>query len=335
MTKSEVEQQLHMLHNPFAATTSQPKIPDGKTNESLGFSTQAVGEIGNRLDTSTLHILLYAGMNSALVAQPCAQANLQTRTYYIPPFVGSGGVDWSYAQGSPNATAGFTIETPDNYALWRTVSCGLQLKLLNATEEDDGWWESFRVTPEFRNYDYILTTSGNVLDNAGDHATLAPVNLLTGLEDVNIANEQSYSTGLLRDINRVQFETHGKLDDHDFRVMKNEIYIPTEANAGHDETNMKCMFVNGSPEPVEVINQFIDPSYDMVYIRLHCRLNNETTSLGSRFHYNLISNQEINFDHRERESRFHTKSHSMGAGATSLHLAARRGNQNSAKMAIG
>ena len=335
MSSNEIKNQLHVLHNPFSDKTSQPKIPDGKANESLGFATQSVQEIANAQGEDIMHILLYPGMNSGVVIDNAAQADVGARTYYIPTFFGSSGVDWDDAVDGGTAT--FNVRGQDNYALWRLVSQGLQLKLLNPVDQDDGWWESVRVTPELTNVDWRLTTGNNSSQPGGNNGTIAPVGLIKSLlSQQTLSNEQSYSTGLLRDLHRVQFECHGQKDFHDFIHQRNEIRLASNGITAIDKTtDFETQFALGAPDPVDVIEQFVDTSYDMVYLRLHCRANTGTTpNLGSRFHLNCISNQEVVFDHEERESRFHTKTHTIGTGAASIHMQARRADQNAAKMVM-
>lgn len=333
----EMKNQLHVFHNPFSKATTQPKIPDGKVNDSLGFSTQFVGEIQNKASANTLHVLMFAGANCAIVVDNSAQATLGTRVYYCPGFSGSSAIDW---EDAVSAAAAMQVKNGDDYALWRVVSCGLQLKLLNPTEEDDGWWESVRVVVESDAKDWALTTVNNSTNNRED-GTLAPLGVLTkvltggiseGLEETTLSNLPSYNTGLLRDLHRYQFELHGCTDFHDFIHKRDELHIPAEAIDNVDiVTNYEANFEKGFDDIHELIRDAIDTSYDMAYIRLHCRANTGTSPfLGSRFHMNCVSNQEIHFDHSKREARFQTKTGNAGAGAAGVHASARRGQQNSA-----
>lgn len=321
---NEVKQQLHMLHNPFSSATSQPKIPDGKATKSLGFATQSVVELSG---FDTVQMLLFPGMNCCLVAEGVDEASLGSRSYYIPSFQGSNIVRWDGANlGTTNP---FNVSQADNYAMWRMVSAGVQLKLLNSVEEDDGWWESARITTELDNTEWLLTTVDNQSDLL-NFGAFAPVNqLFQGINSVNIANEPSYSTGLLRDLHRVQFELHTQKDFHDFIHMRDDIRINTAELEGVDATNFQAEFKSGFDGPQELIQQFSDQNMDMVYIKLHCRASGTTPS---RFHVNQVMNQEIVFDPSERESRFMTRNHSIGAGAASVHLNARRNDGNAAHM---
>lgn len=334
MAASEIKNQLHVFHNPFADTTSQPKIPDGKCNDSLGFCTQAVQEISNAEGENTMHMLIYAGMNAACVIDKCAQATRGSRTYYIPHFSGSGNCDWDDA--GHLGTAAFNVRNSANYGQWRTVSVGAQLKLLNPVDQDDGWWEAIRISPEFNNSEWWLTTTNNS-GVASTYGTVSPVGLLkSSLSTDSMVNEQTYSTGLIRDLNRVQFECHGKLDHHDFHQNRNEIHIETGAIASIDNgVEFETKFNLGFDCVKDIVDQWVDPGYDMIYLRLHCRENTplSTTFLGSRFHLNIQENQEIIYDTFADESRYHTKTYNIGADAASLHGSARRLGQNAAKLA--
>lgn len=329
---SEISQQLHMFHNPFSGTTTQPKIPDGKVSQSLGFTTQYVGEVQNEDGGDTLEILLFPGMNTAVQINGSAQATLG-RDYYLPGFVGSAGADWSNA--SPAGNTGFSVINREKYALWRLVSCGLQLKLLNSQEEDDGWWEAIRFHREINEKEWRLTTADNSSSN-GISGTVAPRfdQIVDG--GPSLVNEPSYSTGLLRDLHRVQFELHGTKDHHDVKNMYENIEIEgNERDGGFPPNNPEAEFLTGSRGGKQLIEQYLDWGYDMVYLRLHCRTRNDAGGLtGSRFHLNVVSNQECVYENAERESRFMTKAHNIGVGAASIHNSARRGNTNAASTII-
>lgn len=323
---SEIKDQLHVYHNPFAAHTSQPKIPDGKCTHSLGFSTQAVFELGNSETDSLLEIILYPGQNSAFICSGTptqAQSGLN-RNYWIPAFNQSGNIDWSGAT-SPATT--YEIGSTDGYAKWRLVSCGMQLKLLNSVEEDDGWWECIRLNENVDTDKWALTTTENSSDRAND-GTLAQYSFID-LTNRNITNEASYSTGLLRDLNRVQFELHPTVNDHDFVIMNDEVH-----QAGGDYAYIpateESIFSRGSAENQGLIKTFNDFNYDMIYLRLHCRPRTATIN-GSRFHVNVVSNQEIIYDSSDRLSRYHTKSHNIGTHAE-VHADMRRRNGAAANL---
>ena len=339
---AEVTNQLHVFHNPFSSATKQPKIPDGKINESLGFSTQLVREIQNPEGFDVIHILLYAGMNAgAYVTEHDGTSGAgAVNVGQVLGFTGSGSVDFS--SYNPATMATFNVDNTDRYGMWRTVSHGMQIKLLNPRERDDGWWEAIRITPDHANTDWYLTTANNdtlASLTSIDNLTVSPSGLLRELDGMpgrliqqNIVNEKTYNTGLLRDLHRVQFELHGKKDYHDFIQMRRRILVPAgdiDASAG-DIVRIQA----GRDSMYDIINKYTDQSYDMIYLRLYCRSNDPSNPVqnGSRFHINVTANQEINFNSTEREARFMTSTGTIGADNMSMHSQVRRNQRTSANV---
>jgi len=323
----EIKSQLYTYHNPFSGTTSQPKIPDGKATHSLGFSTQSVLEISNGGGVETMHFLLYPGMNSCLVAEGAFQSGLG-RTYYVPNFSRSGTVDWA----NVGTTSPFEISNNEGYAKWRSVSVGMQLKLLNSVEEDDGWWEACRVNEALNPADWLLTTAdnGSLIETALGKGALVPVELNRQLSTREIANEPTYMTGLLRDLHRVQFECHPVADEHDFTTMKDKIYMRA-ADYTHRTALVECSIDEPVPNAYELLENFVDQGHDMVYLRLHCR-SRTAESNGSRFHVNLVENQEVIYDSNDRLARYQTRSKNIGDGNMDAHTRMRRGHGGAANM---
>lgn len=325
---SEVAQQLGVFHDPFSRATKQPKIPDGKVTESLGFSVQSVTEATIRSGSNVMHMMLFPGQNCGIIYDPENSADLGTRTYYVPEYGNAGGPDWSDLLGVAPVSGDVTLR--DNYALWRIVSQGLQLKLLNPAEQDDGWWEAVRVTEPITTTDYFLTTtddSSNVASNGAltpDITRYGATSISGGtLRDRNLVNEPSYSTGLLRDLHKVQFNLHGKLDHHDFSEQKLE--IDSGSISDYVPAILQAQFDQGIDNQYDLIKNYIDSGYDMIYLRIHGRPSGTTPT---RLHVNVVSNQEVSFGTIQRESRYQTKSENLGSAAEKH--ASVRNMQNSA-----
>jgi hypothetical protein len=336
----EVKSQLHVLHDPFSGATSQPKIPDGKVNDSLGFSTQAVREHRNAVDgDGIMHMLLYAGTNGALIVSGLedAKAAFKSADYNILGFTDSGGLDssdlWDNTIPIP-AGEKRLIRPLEQYALHRVVSCGMQLKLLNPQDEDDGWFEAVRVNENLDLTEYRLDQLNSGITQYDEAGTVAPYGLLKKLETRDITNDPTYATGLLRDLGHVQFELHGRIDYHDFRRRHEADDLVNDDLGVVDQLGRVADFAAGSDNARQIVDQYIDPTYDMVYIRLHCRANSSTgdQEQGSRLHTNVVSNQEIYYPPGERDNRYHTMSPTVGSHAASLHFQARRANRSSVKL---
>jgi len=328
---NEITDQLHVYHNPFATHTSQPKIPDGKAIHSIGFSTQFVEQIDNSNAASddVLHMLLYPGMNSALIVSgtptQAAAGSLGTRAYYVPAFQNSNGISWDTLV-NPAVDADVTMD--DGYAKWRIGSLGLQLKLLNSVEEDDGWWEACRVNEALLAFDWQLSTVGDSTNRATD-GCVTPLGLLGKLELREIANEPTYSTGLLRDLNRIQFECHPTGIEHDFQQQKKQVELES-GDYLYSSGARQGSLLTESPAVFNLIENFVDFGHDMVYIRLHCRPRSQG---GSRFHVNCVSNQEIVYDTNDRLARYQTRSHTIGSDMEA-HTLLRRKNGAAASLVL-
>ena len=308
---SNVREQLAVFHDPFNRATKQPKIPDGKVSESLGLSSQLVGSITNSVSQRTMHLLLFPGQGVCVCSVNDSAAAFG-RNFRVFGFVGGGGPNWN---GWVDDTSADITQT-EQLALWRVVSQGLQLKLMNVADEDDGWWESVRVNEPFDNDDYIMTTS----DNSPSKFTsgcCAPIGLLGQMVTRNLAMENTYSTGLLRDLQNVQFNLHGKMDHHDFSPQK-ETIRPPDVDPGGFDAALINLHMTDNDEFTDVINQYVDPGYDAVYIRLHCRQNEAMLGqTGSTFHMNCIQNTEQNYGNAQFESRYQTGSENIGSAQES------------------
>lgn len=325
---SELKNQLAVFHDPFAGTTKQPKIPDGKVSESLGYSTQAVTEIRNAQGEDVMHLLMFPGQNGGVVVENADFNSTLGRGYLIPGFVRSGGANWSQANYAADPP-GFPVIQEEGYAQWRVVSQGMQLKLLNSVEEDDGWWEAVRVNESLNAEEFLLTTTDDSNSN-GTEGIVAPVIANARLIDRNLVNENSYTTGLLRDLHNIQFRLNGKLDHHDFTQCKDRYFLQPEGVGNRSSVGREINLISGYDDNHELINAFIDPGYDYVYVRLHCRTNNGAESLGSRFHLNIVANQEVCFERGRRESRYETANTNIGANAATLHAQVRNAHSKAA-----
>jgi hypothetical protein len=322
---TQEHRQLAMYHDPFSRATKQPKIPDGKVTESLGFQTQAVREL---IPVSTgngrLDILLWPGMNCGVSVRGEEDADgaysfSSSKTLNVG-FVGSSGLNFA---GMTNT--GGQIDMIDQYAYWRIVSQGLRLSLLNPAEEDDGWWEAMRVNSSVDSEDWQLHHT-DASGSKSVNAVVAPTTLLSNLTTSQMVNERSYATGLLRDLKDHVFSLHPIKDDHDIKQQ-----VEHRALSGDDVTENPTdglyNFERGRDDATDFIERVTDQSYDMIYIRIHGR----NAPSKSRLHMNVVSNQEITFAPGEREARFHTTSGNIGP-AMDTHIHARRSDGSAANI---
>lgn len=295
--------------------TKQPKIPDAKLTESLGFTTRAVDEIraGDESD-GTLHILLAGGQNAGIhilnEARFTDDANFTSDRVLTIPYIGSNNLDISGL-----TVSGGRVSTTDDYARWRLVSQGLKLTLLNVDDEDDGWWEACRVTEPIDSAEWYLQPGSLVFGQANESGVLTPGGLVSKFANRNIVNDRSYCTGSLRKIHEHKFELHPIGDDHDVRPQSNETQFTEGDIFGNGDINgaqsipgeSLHTFYGGSANALSFIKEKVDWSFDMIYIRIRGRVA-ATGETRSKIHMNLVSNQEIVYGTGEREARWHTSS---------------------------
>lgn len=302
---SEAVKQLTMYHNPFSTATKQPKIPDGKMGESLGFQTQTVKELicNDAASSGVMTLLMYPGMNSGLIA---INEKLGVDTFVSPSnqinvmgYQGSNSMDYSAVAGAASGD----IIMNDNYAYWRIVSQGLRLSLLNPAETDDGWWEAARIHVGADPANWKLTGNNLVLDNTA--GTMVPATLAQAIASGSVAlvNENSYTTGTLRDLKNNLFTLHPIKDDHDFVHPRTTMAMFSTDMTGFDPVDQTVTLDAGHDNGQELVESWNDPSFDMVVIKIHGRTD---ATNRTRLHANLVSNQEIIFAANEREARFHT-----------------------------
>lgn len=348
--------QLAVYMNPFARITKQPKIPDGKTTESLGFSTQAVRELQVNNGTAgavhgikdQMHILLFGGQNcGCLVWNDQASAFVDfdtagtawTVNYYAGYNHAIGYTDSNdfNTNGITGAGAGSSglITREDKYAMWRLVSQGMRLSLLNNDEENEGWWEACRIYNPCSVNDWIFSEHDAAPGDKSAY-TVIPHGVMNKIVADDISNTNSYSTGLLRDIGKVAFKLNPIKEEHDPQWQRASWSPDSEvADYKHSDTpgagteGHFFTFNAGANHVKNYLEEIIDQSHDMVYVRIHGRDTGAGGALmSSKLHLNVISNQEIMFENDERESRFQSLSfkhskmgHALNAAKTDVNRA--------------
>lgn len=170
------------LLDPFDITIRQPKIDDGRASVSAGIRLRTTGTV--TVDDSNRVMMLY----------------------FFPGIANT--INW---QEDVGGIAG-PVVFPDHVAAdglsvvnalrHRVVSTGLRLELMNATLENDGYWEAARMPVTVSDFTYA---SGNWR--------------FTGLGSpalVSLANHPTYQTGKLRDLYRYQFKLNPENVDVEF-----------------------------------------------------------------------------------------------------------------------
>jgi hypothetical protein len=343
VSASEVERQLSVFHDPFSRATRHPKIPDGTTPFSFGFSSSVVGELKNTTSSDEVHILLFAGQRSSMLVKSSNLSDTTSRGYHIPGYTDVGGVDWS-ALATSTGSEVVAVDPVDKVGGWRVVSTGLQLKLISPSEEDDGWWEAVRLNEVFQPEQYFFTTvNDDTASGCNQYSGILAPNFFLSIPDdtdistASLQDQPSYSSGMIRDLHNVQFQLNGSLYKERWSKQtlgEHNVIVPSSnPTTGTNKDQCLMSAVDYETDGQTLVNQHIDQNYDMIYIRLHCRSNSGTSPfLGSRFHYNCVTNQEYIYDKDEKNSRFMTRTENLGPMGMDAHTQLRSLNQSAATL---
>lgn len=204
-----MEEYVVSLLDPFDITIRQPKIDDGRCSVSAGIRLRSTG-------TVTID-----------------DANRQMCFYLFPGVANC--VSWEEDVGGKGGPTLF----PDHAAVdglsvtnamrHRVVSCGLRMELLNATLENDGYWEAARVPVSTSEFSYAF-------------GSWKPAGALPSV--TNLSNYPTYQTGKLRDLYRYQFKLNPENVDIEFStaMVKPEFDMIILKINGRTAGNTQLMF---------------------------------------------------------------------------------------------
>jgi len=210
---------IQSLIDPFDNQFAQPKLYDGSQQRSSGVRFRNTGNITLDVAGGINYLVLFPGFSNGLAWKKPADATYLTHALYPTH------VDDATDRG--------------NITRIRVVSAGLQLSLLNSSDENEGYWEAVRVPIQ----------NADLGQNGADYSTL-PV---PAFAIADMANHHTFQTGKLRDIHRFQFKLNSTSPDHDFKM------VP----------------VSGTEYGISTW----DPAFDMVVIKIVGRVDAVTPSL--------------------------------------------------------
>lgn len=261
--------------NPFDKFGQGAKIPDGKTNQSVGLrSTQAFEFFIDQAKCSELLIVpgLYQPIIPCGVGGDAAAIATALKDCFKGPE--GPGVFGDIAIGT-YGTGDFPTFTPTSTSTatyphrWRLVSAGVKFSLLNNSDENEGWWECVRVTNKISELEQDdVNGSIGVIDFTspalGTQTPFLRKKNVTPAAAAPITSENTYVSGRVRDMHQLTFTLNSISEDHDFIDMQ---------------------------DTAHGLSKHFDSSYDILNFRFHCR---ETTPL-SKFVCQVSYNYEIEY----------------------------------------
>ena len=230
-------------------------------------------------------------------------------------------------------------------ASWRLVSQGMRLSLLNNAEENDGWFETCRLKTSRDPLEWIvmnknvrqsekLSPATQTQDSineyvGGDPLVIAPklyraaeehgvvpgdvLNTVMDVDMTTLIQHPTYRTGKLRDIHKFNFTLKEESHDHEFLKYDGSFEAPGELDAEPylfwgpaDGGSYSGRRMQPHADARRVIDQVIDPTWDILIVRVHGR---PSTGDPSRILCHLVANQEICYSNGTALARFHTETH--------------------------
>lgn len=288
--------------NPFTGNTN-PRIPDGKVTKSLGRMHQTASQIRveapppSSADGACM-ICLFPGLSCGLnyIANdrlPVLERNPATvQTFKV------NGVDdiqkllfsertWfvDAIALDPNTTSNNMklVRTGQAIKSWRLVSSGVKFKLVNASDDDGGWFECVRVHLPANSDALQWLNNGN--QSFGE--TLNIWNLPYVKDQTSLVDDPSYFTDSLKNIQNHVFITSPAGGEHNFKDI--------EANYDADVEIDTATYNRIPPESsfLEFKTSIYDDTYDLLLIRVHPASGNDTTTT---LHVHSVHNHEYTYD---------------------------------------
>lgn len=252
-----METYLRSLADPFDTTISNPKLLDGRIERTAGLRFRSTGDITCRTSGYT-YIALFNGINNVM----CYQAE------------GSDDDPVAQFNKSPAQFVG-CYETAENRGMisqFRCFGAGLKLTLQNAPDTSDGMFEAVRVpiNPSFLwGGTGAIAYQGNLVLTNGQIATLCN----------NMADNPTYMTGRLRDINRYMFRPNYRNGEINFI---GNVGGPVFSNMDWVVIRIKGRQVTGQPSVL---------MYDTVSLK-EIEYNEGTVASRLQSYNNTVSNHD-------------------------------------------
>lgn len=305
---SPVKRQLAVYQNPFSLATNNPKIPDGKCSLSAGQRYQVVDSFANDEAQPQMYFVMYPGLGSGLIV--FGSSNNKVMTY-------NNGTKLATLSNNEAVLVG---PVPANQAIaqWRVVSQGMKLSLVNNADENDGWFESVRLTVSHEPSNWVLSPEDDPTNIDDPKFPLANLVLRPSFNNLNggevfginrsaFVENATYRTGKLRDIHKHTFMLKPDSNDHDF-IRLNPFQSDTEAIF-----DSPTGVLANHPQARDLVNNIVDDTMDVIVVCVHGRPAGApaTVSSPSQILCHLVANHEMCYEPSSLLSRFHSESYDV------------------------
>ena len=121
-----------------------------------------------------------------------------------------------------------------------------------------------------------------------------------------MVEQPGYKTGLLKDLKKWEFMLHPQSSTHDPVVLDRQFNLAELSQYTIDTNTRQMRLVDGDDDAGRLKDQMVDANMDWLYIRVHPRVNNGTSSNGSALLTSIIQNIEVAFDPQSDLATFQT-----------------------------
>ena len=248
---------MESLINPFSVAIKSPKILDGEIKSTAGIKLRATGEI---ICSATLNtnIILFPGLTNVICYCTAPDGNDNSTDPLTSPLTDPISIDGTVFKQHLSTASDRSV-----VRLARLTGAGARFFLTNSAEEDDGYWEACRVTNHSVARDvFFKEVTGGTYLGAGVLKALST--------DFDLANNNTYQFGTLRDIHKYIFKLNSEDNDHKFSSVNGLNTSETTANLTAALTDMD--------------------QWDMIFIKIRGRRNVLSPSV---LRFDTVANQEL------------------------------------------
>lgn len=291
-----VPRSMHTVLSPFVKKT-QGKLLDGEATESHGRQFKSIQQVKVAKNTVGT-IIIYPGHSASCVfydgSEPSNGVPNKTLQHTTKTFIKAS----TPAFNLTDQRLGIGYASTD-VARWRAVSVGVRCMLLNSSETNEGWWESYRVVRRRRLGDWRFVRGGGssvwFLDTIHDDCNLVPDKVPFMREDA--PNDESYNTGSLKMLHTKSFELKRLEHTHNFISPRDKNYYDVSLISN----NLLKLEDTGMPE---CTFPFLDENFDAVVVNFYAGTNSDADIL-----LDATANHEFIYSEDSTYAQFMTKSY--------------------------
>jgi len=312
---------LQYYKNPFTRNSAQPKLPDGKFDNSIGLSRRASKVVATPPGVGSQFISpLYVVVIPGLVSQWATYTTEVT----LPTEDTEGTVDAQFSVGQNDKwnhlwewdvpVPGETFLTLKNAPLlWRMVSCGMRVVPISADAESEGFMETFTVPMSKKRIDWVVK-DGNIIPS---------LSYVKALEEniERFRDHSSYWTASYREVENYQFANTVNDPDHK-PIEVGSKYLMQDPGAQEVVLSNSTNLPEDRTESSAVLDETFDSNFNLRIFRIQAKP-------AEKFLLTLQSNFELHFGIGNPIRAFQTENRATGAtiAATTTAMAV-DANQN-------